>query len=489
MATVTIMRPGPDIGGRPSAPIATIQTFTRPKPGASKVKPKAKPGATAAPTALATRPGKRLKYKAAKWARALFRRARYKGLKGGRGGSKSHTVMEIQLLLQVANPNRRVVFIREVQRSLKDSVKALLEAKIKALGLQAHFEILTSEIRMVKGSGVILFHGMADHTAATIKSLEGMDCAVVEEAQTISHRSLDILLPTIRKAHSEVWFMWNPLNKTDPVDELFHGKITVGEDGKLPSPLPVVLEDAVLIEVSYRDNKHASAALVMEAERIRKADPDKYAHIYGGGYEEHSEARIFKNWRTENFDTPDDVSFLFGCDWGFSTDPLVLLRGFIIGRTLYIDHEAVETGVEIEDTRAHFLQIPGAAKWTVTAGSDRPERIKSANRQGLKVKGAVRGNNSELEGVEYLQNFDIVIHTRCVNAYDEFTSYKHPVDKSTGRVLPVLPKAKNHVVEAARYMVEDHRRVAHNKKPPKVRPSAIKHRWNRSQKGGMRIHG
>jgi phage terminase large subunit len=436
------------------------------------------------------RPGKRGKHKFAKWTKPLFQRFRYKGLKGGRGGSKSHTVMEIQLLLQVANPDRRVVFIREVQKSLKDSVKALLEDKIKKLKLSAHFLVLNSEIRMTRGDGVILFVGMSDHTAATIKSIEGMDCAVVEEAQTISERSLEILLPTIRKAHSEVWFMWNPLNITDPIDKLFHGEPKIDDKtGRLPVPLPVVLEDSVLIEVSYRDNRFASRALKLEAERVRKADPQKYAHIYGGGYEEHSEARIFKNWRIESFETPDDAFFLFGLDWGFSTDPLVLLRGFIIGRTLYIDHEAVETGVEIRDTRAFLLQIPGSSKWTITAGRERPERIRDINFQGFKVRAAIGGNDSEIEGIEYLQDLEIVVHTRCLHTADELTSYKHPLDKVTQKVLPILPKVKNHLIEAMRYMVEDHRRVAQNKKPPKrQKPPKVKHYWTKTKKG-MTVHG
>lgn len=440
------------------------------------------------------KPGKRLKYKAAKWARPLFKRFRYKGLKGGRGGGKSHCVMEIQLLLQANNPDRRVVFIREVQKSLKDSVKALLEDKIKKLGLSSHFRVLNSEIRMTRGSGVILFVGMSDHTAATIKSIEGMDCAVVEEAQTISARSLEILLPTIRKTNSEVWFMWNPLNITDPVDELFHGKPKVDEKtGRLPVPLPVVLEDSVLIEVSYRDNRFASRALKLEAERVRRVDPVKYAQIYGGGYEEHSEARIFKNWRIEHFDTPDDAVFLFGLDWGFSTDPLVLLRGFIKGRTLWIDHEAVETGVEIRDTRAFLLQVPGSSKWTITAGRERPERIRDINFQNFKVRAAIGGNDSEIEGIEYLQDLEIIVHPRCLHTADELTSYKHPLDKVTGKVLPILPKVKNHLIEAMRYMVEDHRRVAQNKAPPAAtRPSAASHHWNKKKYGtkrGIRVHG
>lgn len=429
-----------------------------------------------APTLTATAPSPRkerrkLRKVVPEWALPLVKSARYKGAKGGRGGGKSHEVIELQLMFSVKNPHRRVVFLREVQKSLKDSVKHLLEQKIKDMGIEDYFDIRTTEIRCAKGDGVFLFQGLAEHTAVTIKSLEGIDCAVIEEAQVISQRSLDLLLPTIRKEGSEVWAIWNPLNPTDPIDRFFAG--LTAED------------DFVLVHVNYRQNRHASEALIKEAERCKRLDPIKYKHVYGGGYEEHSDARIFKHIRIESFETPSDLISIgglrFGCDWGFSVDPLVLLRGFVIGRTLYIEYEAHEIGVEIEDTKAHFLTVPGSTKWTITAGKDRPERIKSAQRQGFKIKPAIGGNNSVIEGVEYLQNFEIVIHTRCAHAQDAFLNYKHPIDKMTEQILPVLPKGKDHVIEAARYMVEDIRRFEEGK--PKRKPSAppppVRHHWRR----------
>lgn len=416
--------------------------------------------------------GRKLKRVLPKWAAWLLQPIRHKGVDGGRGGAKSHTVAELQLLLQVKNPNRRIVYIREVQKSLKDSVKALLEDKIRDMGIEKHFDIKSTEIRMQNGKGIVLFIGMTDHTAVTIKSLEGMDCAIIEEAQTISQKSLDMLLPTIRKEGSEIWALWNPQSEDDPIHKLFHG--------------PNKPEDSICIRASYQDNPHASETMLRMAEHDRKTDYEKWLHVWGGECEKHSEARIFKKLRHEAFDTPKDIAALgglrFGLDWGFSIDPLVLLRGFVdmAERRIYIEYEAAEVGCELQDTRALLLTVPGSERWTIIAGRDRPERIRACQRDGFKMKAAMGEKNSVIEGVEYLQNFEIIVHTRCPGTWEEFKNYKHPIDKLTGKPMPILPAKKNHFVEAARYMFEDVRRFEQGKelRDEDAVPTPIAHRWN-----------
>ena len=435
------------------------------------------------PTRTATTPKKGHR-RLPRWARQLLLPFRYKVMKGGRGGAKSHTVIEIQLALLVKNPNRRIVFIREIQNSIKDSVKALIEDKIIDMGLQKYFKVLTTEIRTENGTGVILFKGMNDKTKDSLKSMEGIDCAILEEAHTITKTSIDTLFPTIRKEGSEIWAMYNPQTETDPIHAMFCG--SSGPTGEAFVPP----EGSLVINCHFKDNPHASETMKKEAERCRLEDPDNYAHIWDGETEKHSEARILKKLRLEKFDTPEDIIALggmrFGCDWGFSIDPLVLIGGWVrmATRQLFVRYLVYEIGCEIEDTKTMFMRIPGVNRWWITAGRDRPERVRSACRQGLKVKSCIGGNGSKEEGVEYLQNFEIIVHPEAALAYEHFKGYKHPIDKHTGAIIPVLPTKKDDVVEAATYMLEDVRRFEQGKTlrtPEELKPLPMKHGWNKKR--------
>lgn len=208
----------------------------------------------------------------------LLQPKRYKGAYGGRGGAKSHFFAE-QLVLRCYREKTRAVCIREVQNSIKDSVKQLLIDKIGKLGLSGAFEILESEIRGPNGS-LIIFKGMQSYNADNIKSLEGYDIAWVEEAQTMSQRSLDLLRPTLRKDGSELWFSWNPRYKTDPVDAFFR---------KNPPT------DAVSVMINWRDNPWFPDVLRKEMEHDFEVDPDKAEHIWNGAYGS-SQGAILARW-------------------------------------------------------------------------------------------------------------------------------------------------------------------------------------------------
>jgi phage terminase large subunit len=149
--------------------------------------------------------------------------SRYKGAWGGRGSGKSHTFAEMMVEAHILDQKRSSVCVREIQKSLNQSVKRLLELKIESMNAGAYFEVQDAVIKSRKGDGRIIFQGMQNHTADSIKSLEGYDCAWVEEAQSLSQRSLDLLRPTLRKPGSELWFTWNPRSSDDPVDLLLRG--------------------------------------------------------------------------------------------------------------------------------------------------------------------------------------------------------------------------------------------------------------------------
>jgi phage terminase large subunit len=168
---------------------------------------------------------------------------------------------------------------------------------------------------------------------------------------------------------------------------------------------------------------------------------------------------VFKNWRVEAFEAPADARFLFGADWGFSTDPTVLVRCFIIGRTLFVDHEAYAVGCEIDRTPALFDTIPGARRWPITADSARPETISFLQRHGFgNLRPAAKGAGSVEEGVAFLQNHDILVHPRCRHLIDELALYSYRTDPHTGELQRRLEDRENHVIDALRYAVESQRR-------------------------------
>lgn len=376
-----------------------------------------------------------------RWALPLHQPARYKGAKGGRGSGKSHEFAAMAVEAMVADPDLRFVCIREVQRSLKFSAKSLIEAKIRELGVSELFEVLTTEIRRKGGHGVMIFEGMQDHTADSLKSLEGFKRAWVEEAQSLSQRSIDLLLPTIRAEGSEIWFSWNPSQPDDPVDKL------------LVEALP---ENAVVVHANYTDNPWCPEPIREEAERLRALDLDAYDHIWLGGYDVKSEARVLAGkYRVAEFEPlPTWDGPYHGADFGFAQDPTTLVRVWVADRRLYVEYEAYRVGLELDHTAAHWQDhVPGFHEYVVRADSARPESISYLQRHGVpKIKGVEKWSGSVKDGIAHLRSYDeIVIHPRCEHTIEEARLYSYRVDRRTGDVLPEIEDKHNHIMDAIRY--------------------------------------
>lgn len=368
---------------------------------------------------------------------------RYRAAYGGRGSAKSHS-FAAALLLKAAQTPLRVGCYREIQRSIRDSVKRLLDDKIRDMELEDFYESTDAEIRGANGS-LFVFGGLRSNPDA-VKSTEGLDIGAVFEANKVSQRSWDLLIPTVRKDGSEIWAEWNPESPKDPVDQLFRGE---------SSP-----PGSIVRRVNWDQNPFFPDVLRRDMEWDRKRDPEKYAHIWLGEYVRNSEARVFRNWVVEEFEAPKGSTFRLGADWGFAIDPSVLVRCYLDGRRLYIDYEAWMVGCEIDQLPDLFDRVPESRKWFITADSARPETISYMQRHGFpRINSATKGKGSVEDGVEFLKSFDLVIHPRCQHLIDELTMYSYKTDPLTGEVLPALEDKHNHTIDALRYACEGVRKA------------------------------
>lgn len=206
----------------------------------------------------------------------LLSPSRYKGAYGGRGSGKSHFFAGLMIEDCLAEPGNtgeglRSVCIREVQKDLSQSAKLLLEDKLRQYGLGEAdgFKVFRDVIQAPK-DGLIIFKGMQDYTADSIKSLERFKRAWWEEAQTAAPVSLELLRPTLRDEGSELWFSWNPRRKVDPVDQMLRGAV-------LPT-------GASVVRANWSDNPWFPSVLEQERQDCLRDNPAQYDHIWEGGY-------------------------------------------------------------------------------------------------------------------------------------------------------------------------------------------------------------
>lgn len=362
---------------------------------------------------------------------------RYRVWYGGRGGAKSWSIARILLVRGMQEP-LRVLCTREYQASIADSVHALLSDQIDHMALDAFYTVKRDSIEGRNGTAFI-FAGLR-RDPKKVKSTEGIDIAWVEEADTISNDSFDLLIPTIRKPGSEMWFSFNPDGPEDPVYKRF---------------VLTPRDDAIVTKVNWSDNPWFPEVLRREMEWDKAHDTDKWQHIWEGEPRKASKAQVFAGkWTVQEFTTPDGAQFYHGADWGFSQDPTALVRAWIDGRTLYIDAEAYGVGVEIDKTPELFDTIATARKWRISADSARPETISYMRRQGFNIAPAKKGKGSVEDGVEFIKSFEIVVHPRCKRMIDELKMYSYKIDRLTGEPTPVLEDKHNHLVDALRYALE-----------------------------------
>lgn len=375
----------------------------------------------------------------------LFRPHRHKVFYGGRGSGKSYSVARA-LIVIAAKACVRILCCREIQNSIRDSSYQLLKDTIERLGLEASFTCTESEIRCSTTGSRFIFKGLL-RNEQSVKSTEGIDIAWVEEAQTVSEASWEVLIPTVRRPGSEIWITFNPLGADDPTTKRF-----------IDDPPP----DAYVRKVNYDENPFFPPELRREMEWDRSHDYEKYLHIWEGYPRTVSDAQVFRGCYVVE-PIPEDLwkqadRLFFGADFGFARDPSTLVRCFILDRRLYIDHEAYGVGVEIDELPQLYRSVPGSTEWPIKGDSARPETISYLkNRAGFHIEAADKWPGSIEDGVAYLKSFDkIVVDPRCSHTADEFRLYSYKTDKVTQEVLPVILDKNNHCLDGLRYALSDY---------------------------------
>lgn len=333
---------------------------------------------------------------------------------------------------------------------------AVLEQQAVLLGLQDYFRFTKTNIYSRTNLSKFIFKGLRRDINA-IRSTEGIDICWIEEGQTTSEKAIKNLIPTIiRRPGAELWVSYNPDQKDDPIHKWANSL----------NP-----KNATVETVNYDENPWIDQAFIEEAEAMRDRDYDEYAHVYLGECWTRSDAQVLNGkWQVDDFtfEQRTDGSWLlngvptldvsgpyYGSDWGFATDPTVLVRCFIVGNTLYVDYEVCRVGLEIRDTAAAFKAVPGADKHKIFADSARPETI-SHLRQDLNIHPVNKWPGSVEDGIARLRSFDrIMVHPRCKETIQECRLYSHKVDRLSGIVMPDIVDKNNHCIDALRYALNN----------------------------------
>jgi phage terminase large subunit len=371
----------------------------------------------------------------------LFAEARHKALYGGRGSAKSWSVATY-LPIRASQLRKRIVCARQFQNSIRDSSKELIEKRIRALGMSNQFTVTDRYITHDGTQSQFIFVGL-ERNVESIRSLEGADIVWIEEARTISSKSMEILLPTVRAAKSELIWTWNPVNPTDPVDQYFR-------KGK-PPPRSIVTR------VSFRDNPFfENTEMPNEMQVLKEGNHVRYMHVWEGDYDISYETKVFTNVKVGRPDLPANTPAFYGMDFGFGSDPSFVVKVYVLHekKQVYIARESCGR-VSMDHLPYMIRQVTREDGDLIKADSSQPGTIDFLQSRGINAVPAKKGPGSVKSGILWLQGMEIFIDPSCEKMQEEAHLYSWMTDKLTNQALSTPVDAFNHGWDAVRYATED----------------------------------
>ena len=381
----------------------------------------------------------------------------YRVCKGSRASKKSKTTALNFICRIVEYPQSNLLVVRKTFRSLKDSCFTELKWAINRLGLIAWFDVKESPLEMTytPTGQKILFRGLDDPLKVASITVEvGVLCWLwIEEAYEISNKAdFDTINESIRGEmpaglFRQITLTFNPWNERHWLKKRFFENP--------PDP-----EDVFTITTDYRCNEWLSSDDLKLFQTMQKENPRRYA-VAGLGDWGIVEGVIYERFREDIFDVDEirrqpGIKAVFGLDFGYTVDPSALFCGLADKKAhrLYVYDELYEKGLT-NAALFNRIQIKGYTKEQITADSAEPKSIDELKAMGMRrIRGARKGKDSVANGIQYIQNYEIIILPHCVNFLREIGNYTWKIDR-TGAKLNIPADDDNHLMDAMRYAMEE----------------------------------
>ena len=354
---------------------------------------------------------------------------------GGRYSLKSHTVARF-LLIRARQRKTRVACFREFQNSISESSYQLLADLIRQYELN-EFEITNNSIISKINGSDFIFKGLWNNEQS-IKSIEGIDIAWVEEAQTVSEKSLEVLTPTVRKDGSQIIYTYNRLLEEDPV----HNRLVI--QGR-PNTLIINVNYDIALKYGMMPD-----VIKLEMEDDKERRPTLYKHKWlGEPY--NLERKIYKDWKMDVEKIPHEARLeRYGLDFGYSNDPTAISAIYRYDGGFIVDEVCHQKGLSNKQIADILVNLPRAL---VIADSAEPKSIDEIASYGVNIIGSNKGQGSVSQGIQYVQDQRISVTKHSINVIKEYKNYLWKTDKD-GKVINIPESGWDHQCDAIRYALE-----------------------------------
>ena len=360
---------------------------------------------------------------------------------GGAGSGKSFFITQ-KLLIKAFASKRKILIMRKVGATLKDSVWQLILDTLVEWGLYSGCKInkSTFTIELFNGS-MLLFKGMDD--SEKIKSITGITDIWVEESTEFTEEDIEQLNLRLRAEEDnlQMFFSFNPVSKANWVYRRWFAKGAV------------ITDDTVVHQSTYKDNRFLPEDYIATIEKMAKTNPTYY-RIYALGEFASLDKLVFSNWKIGKVEDTASWSLLCGLDFGYTNDPTAFVVSFVDGETLYVAKEFVRTGL-LNNQIATAIKELGFSKSTIIADSAEVKSIEELKRDGLyRIYPAVKGQGSILQGIQKLQQYDIIVDPSCEHVITELQNYAWKKDRQSGEYVNEPIDEFNHCIDALRYSLQ-----------------------------------